>query len=98
MNAPVIATSEGALHRHPSIVARDIARARAVARLGLHVVGADDISEVKVGTGYYALASLEGRCVESTYCAPSETPLAALNALIARLAEIQWTAFARGGR
>lgn len=91
MNAPAIVASEGALPRHPSLVARDIVRARAVARLGLHVLGADDIAETHLGTGYYALAARDGESVEDRCPPPCDTPLAALHALIVRLAEIQWT-------
>ncbi len=98
MNAPVIATGTGALPRHPVLVARDVARARAVARLGLHVVGADEIIEVRVGSGYYALAARDGQSIETSYSEPSGDQLGALNSLIVRLAEIQWSRLARGGQ
>lgn len=62
-----------------------------VARLGLHVVDADDISLRQLCTGWYAVPTREALPVEDCVVGPFGTADGAGVALAERLFEIQWT-------
>ncbi len=65
--------------------------ALSVARLGLHVVDADDITLRQLCTGWYAVPTREARPVESCVVGPFGTADEAGVALAERLFEIQWS-------
>lgn len=62
-----------------------------IARLGLHVVDADDLSLRLLCTGWYAVPTREALPVESCVVGPFGTADEAGVALAERLAEIQWS-------
>lgn len=66
-------------------------RALTVARLGLHVVDADDITVLELSLGFYAVPTREGRSIAEALVGPCESDVAAAVALARRLVEIAWT-------
>ena len=65
--------------------------AQVIARLGLHVVEADDIALRQLCTGWYAVATRDARPIDDCVVGPFGTADEANLALAKRLAEIQWS-------
>ena len=70
-------------------------RAEVVARLGLHVIEADDLALRELTMGWYAVPSRDAEPIESAIVGPCKTEEEAASAMVVYLAEIQWSRFAQ---
>lgn len=72
-----------------------MSRAQAIARLGLHVIAADDFATRELTMGWYAVPSREAQPIEASIIGPCATEEEAACALVLYLAEIQWSRHAK---
>lgn len=72
-----------------------MSRAHDIARLGLHVIEADDLAVRELTMGWYAVPSRDALPIEAAIVGPCKTEEDAACAMVLYLAERQWSRAAK---